>query len=435
MMRSFIHFPLLLALFLVSACSQHTPEQEIGTARVGNVPKEPLVKINYIDQNGISETIVHPERLKQASQTSLLAPQPYKKLLRIYKKDQKGNAQSIITSYYDNGQIHQYLECVNSRASGMYCEWHENGQKKLEACVMAGVGDLSEQAIESFAFQGEALAWTEKGDLSARCQYEGGKLSGTSYTYYANKTVASKTSWKDGLQCQIATRYDRKSNLIESTSYENGKREGLSEGYHLPNKKAFEERYEGDLLQSGTYFLPTGEIVSQVNNGWGIRSIFSNGILTTQHEVENGKPEGKVSLFDAQGRLERTYYIRTGKKQGMEIWYLPSNGQKRQAIQWSEDEIQGLVQTWYSNGIMESSKEYCHNQKQGLTTCWYRDGSIMLVEEYVGDKLKRGTYHRKGSSEPVSRIENGSGTATLFDAEGNLIEAVVYRDCFPELKE
>lgn len=426
----------LCFLLLTCSCCKTPQEKQVTATRcIGHIPTEPLVKINFIDQNGVNETIVHPERLKQFASVPILSPQSYKKLLRIYKKDAQGNSKSILTSYYDNGQLHQYLECVNSRASGSYCEWYENGKKKLESLVVAGVGDLNAQAIESFSFQGTALAWNAKGGLSASCQYEGGKLSGVSFTYHSNEKIATKTLWKNGLQYGLALTYDTEGKLLESTSYENNKREGRAEGFHEAGSLAFEEWYEGDLLLSGKYYLPNGTIASTVTNGWGLRSIFSNNILVTQHEVENGKPEGKVSLFNTQGGIERTYYIRNAKKHGVETWFAPASNQKQRSLQWVDDEIHGLVQTWYTNGIMESSREFCHNQKHGVSSCWYRDGSIMLVEEYQNDKLLRGRYHRKGSQAPISHIENGSGTATLFDGEGNLIETVSYRDSLPDLKD
>lgn len=427
---------LLSLILLCSSCTHKTQAPPISTIHTpGQVPLEPLTKINVIDQNGISETIVQPERVKQFASVPLLAPQSYKKLLRIYKKDSQGNTKSILTSYYDNGQLHQYLECINSRACGPYCEWYEDGKKKLESYVVAGIGDLNPQAVESFSFQGLAQAWNDKGALFASCQYEVGKLSGTSYTYHPNGTPASKSLWKSGLQYGLALSYSPDGKVIESTSYENGKREGKAEGYHENQTLAFEEWYEQDLLITAKYFLPTGEEVSSITKGWGNRTIFRKGKITTQHEVENGKPEGKVSLFDSHGHLERTYYVRSDKRHGTETWYFPESNQKQRSIQWVDDEIHGIVQTWYTNGIMESSREFCHNQKHGMSTSWYKDGSTMLVEEYQFDKLIRGRYHKKGFSEPISQVDHSSGVVTLFDGDGNLIETVTYRDSVPEIKD
>lgn len=426
-------FFLFVCLSLI-ACA-HVPKQEpiSATSPIGKIPKEPLIKVNYIDHNGISETIVLAERLKQFATLPPCSPQSYKKLLRIYQKDDQGNSRSILTSYYDNGQIHQYLECINARACGPYVEWHENGQKKLESYVQAGIADLSDQSLISWSFHGDARAWDEKGNITAYCQYEGGKQSGVYCTYHINGTLASKSNWKSGKQVGLAYTYSEQGEIVEMTSYENGKRQGRAEGFHKGGYRAIEEWYDNDLLMKGTYTLADGTIVSSIEKGWGIRSLFEDGRLVTQHEVENGKPDGKFSIFDNQGRLEKTYYLRDGKKHGPETWMFSGSDQKKRTLHWVDNELGGLVHTWYPNGIMESSKEFCHNCKHGLSTGWYMDGSIMLVEEYQMDKLIRGKYHRKGSLEPISSIEKGSGIATLFDGSGNFLESITYRDSIPEI--
>lgn len=428
---------LLFFVLLLASCSHKAPETTLSSTEtsIGIPPKEPLIKVNYIDMNGISETIVNPDRLRQFANTPLCSSQTYKKLLRIYKKDAQGNARSILTSYYDNGTLHQYLECMNTRASGWYGEWHENGQKKLQAYILAGLADLNEAAIATWSFQGEARVWNDQGELTAVCQYDHGKLSGEYCTYNAEGSLASRSFWKNGKQEGQAFTYYPSGDIRESYFYENGLREGKAEGFFTGKRPLFEEWYEDDSLRSGTYYLPNGRILSRVQSGQGVRSLFEEERLSYQHEVKEGKPEGRFSFFDRSGKLEKTYFIRDGKKEGQETWYYTDTGQKKREFSWVMNEIHGEVQTWYPNGRLESKKEMAHNQKQGVSTCWYLDGQLMLVEEYHADKLIRGKYLRRGSSEPVSSIEKGSGTATLFDPSGTFIEAILYRDSLPEIKE
>ncbi len=40
--------------------------------------------------------------------------------------------------------------------------------------------------------------------------------------------------------------------------------------------------------------------------------------------------------------------------------------------------------------------------------------------------LQKGSYLKKGESRPVSTIENGEGTATLFDKEGHFLKRALY---------
>jgi len=427
----------LFFLLLLSSCSHKTTEPTlVSTATtIGVAPKEALLKVNYVDQNGISETVVNPDRIRQFANTPLCAPQAYKKLLRIYKKDAQGNSKSILTSYYDNGNLHQYLECVNTRALGWYSEWHENGQKKLQTYVLAGIADLNEASIVTWSFEGEAYAWNEKGQKTAVCHYEHGKLSGEYCTYTPEGQLVSKSIWKNGKQHGHFYTYYPSGDVHECFFYDTGKREGRAEGFFNDKQYSFEEWYEEDCLRTGKYYLPNGRMISQVQNGQGVRSLFEEEKLVSQHEVHEGKPEGKFSFFDSSGKLEKIYFMKEGKKEGPETWYYTDTGQKKREFSWVMNEIHGLVQTWYPNGKMESKKEMSHNQKQGVATCWYTDGHLMMVEEYQADKLLRGKYIRRGSSEPVSVIEKGSGTATLFDSNGNFLEAVSYRDSILEIKE
>ena len=96
------------------------------------------------------------------------------------------------------------------------------------------------------------------------------------------------------------------------------------------------------------------------------------------------------------------------------------------SVSWYEGKIQGLVKTWYDNGVMENQREMTEGERNGVSTAWYRDGSLMMIEEYETGKLQKGDYYKKGSRQPVSQVNNGEGTVTLFDSEGNFIRKVPY---------
>jgi len=66
------------------------------------------------------------------------------------------------------------------------------------------------------------------------------------------------------------------------------------------------------------------------------------------------------------------------------------------------------------------------NKKHGLSFAYYETGELMLMEEYEMDKLKSGSYYRKGESDPVSTVKDGTGTATLYTAQGLFQKKVSY---------
>ena len=93
-----------------------------GGPYTGFRDRNSLACINIIDQNGLSETFQTQDRLVQYGKVDFLAPQSYRKVMRIYKRDHKGSIRAVITGYHPNGQIKQYLEIMNNAANGAYHE-------------------------------------------------------------------------------------------------------------------------------------------------------------------------------------------------------------------------------------------------------------------------------------------------------------------------
>ena len=58
----------------------------------------------------------------------------------------------------------------------------------------------------------------------------------------------------------------------------------------------------------------------------------------------------------------------------------------------------------------------------------------MLMEDYEKDLLVNGTYYKKGDKKPVSRIEKGKGTATLYDPDGYFLKKIPYEKGLPLLE-
>lgn len=55
----------------------------------------------------------------------------------------------------------------------------------------------------------------------------------------------------------------------------------------------------------------------------------------------------------------------------------------------------------------------------------------MLMEEYENDVLCKGSYYKLGKKDPISTIQRGSGTATLYDKEGRFLRKINYERGFP----
>lgn len=389
-----------------------------------------MTSIQIVDKNGFKETITSVDRLKVYEGADFLTPQPYDKVVRMYARGESGKTLSKITTYHENGEPWQYLEVLNGRACGAYREWHDNGAIRLDVVVIEGVGDLSEEAQMGWVFDGVSRAWNERGNLLGEIYYDKGKLQGNSYYFYPSGQVSKIIPYEKGLIDGELLYYSEKGQIIGKTPYRKGKREGIASYKGDQKQPSYSEEYQDDLLKEATYHDFSGKISHRIQNGNGKQPIYVDGVLQMIREYKEGIPEGEVQVFDQHGHLKTSYHTRGGMKHGPEWVYYSIREAKEPApklyIEWQEDIIQGICRTWYSNGKLESEREMINNQKHGISSAWYLDGSLMLVEEYENDVLQKGSYLKKGESRPVSTIENGEGTATLFDKEGHFLKRALY---------
>jgi antitoxin component YwqK of YwqJK toxin-antitoxin module len=394
-----------------------------------------LVTIQTLDRNGFSETVSAKERLGKYEKTDFLTPQPYQKVVRVYGKSSQGKTSSKVTTYHSNGQPWQYLEVENGRAHGKFLEWHPNGQIKVEATVIEGTPDLSEVAQLTWFFEGLCQVFDEQAHLTAKIFYEKGLLEGTSLYFHPNGTLSKEIPYhKDGIDGLVQI-FDDQGNCIEKINHTEGVKDGLAVAHWTTSQLKYTEEWEKGMLLSGTYYNSEGKAISHVENSAGFQAVFENQTLTSLIEYQKGIIEGEVKNFNPKGQLVSLYHIKDGMKDGEEWEYYPSDEAKpspKLCIQWKEDTLQGTVKTWYENHVLESQREMHDNKKHGPAYAWFKDGSLMLSEEYENDQLTKGTYFKKDSKRPISKIENGKGIATISDKDGRLIKKIVYEKGIPE---
>lgn len=392
----------------------------------------PLASINIVDANGVSEIISNEERLKQYDTVDFMIPQPYQKVVRVYKRNEQGNIMACITTYHPNGELKQYLEVLNGRAFGEYGAWYENGMRKVEARVIGGPGDLYDGVEKSWLFDSACFAYGQDGHLEAEIPYSKGKREGLALYYHKNGATWKKISLRnDKLDGPYLIYYDN-GTLLEKSDFCEGKREGKLYRYWFGGAVAADELYEDDRLIEGRYFSPCGEQISEVVCGNGFRAIFGKNCVVEYHEYKAGVREGLVKVLGKKGDIVRTYGVKNGLKQGEEIDYDPVTKHPKLSISWDQGKIQGIVKSWYPNGVQESQREMAGNKKMGILTAWYNDGSLMLIENYDQDRLVKGEYYKHGNGFPVSTVNNGEGLATLYDANGLFVRKVSYLNGKPE---
>lgn len=409
----------------------------------------PLTSVHIVDRNGFADTINNSERLEQFQQTDFFKSCPYQKVLRIYKRDTKGDVRSIITTYYPNGNIKQFLEVLNARAYGNYREWHENGQMSLSTHIIGGTPDITPTAQTSWLFDELSCVWDENGNLLAEIPYSQGFLEGEAVYYHPpSAKVATGRVWKKipyskNMVDGVAEFYQDSGELLQRSTYVQGARQGSSVRFWNVNQVAAQEEFDQGKLESGQYFDQKGQLIAEIAHGSGQKAAFSkNGIYELQ-EYRQGLLEGEVKLFNTQGRLKRIYHVKNQIKHGEEVEYYdypipdpkdPSQTivQPKLSFQWYDGKVQGTAKTWFSNGNLESQREMSNSMKNGILTSWYRDGNLMMIEEYEQDKLVRGDYFKQGEKIPTSQVLQGKGLATIYDADGHFVRKTSYENGKPE---
>lgn len=405
-----------LTLTLLTGCA-------VQSSRMQN---DQITSIQMVDRNGFSETISNQDRLAVYQNVNFLSNQPYEKVMRVFGKDHEGKSHSKITSYHANGQVSQYLEVLDGRAHGKYQEWHENGKMKIDCVVIEGMADVNPLAQAGWIFEGKSRIWDEEGQLIAEIHYEKGVLQGLSSYYHPNGQLWKAVPYeRDQIDGKVMI-YNEKGEIAEKIAYKKGLKHGISLAKWTATTSKFIEHYKEGSLLFAIYHDPTGKVIAEIKQGEGMKALYEKEHLASLTHYENGKPEGQIKLFNRDGSLSSTYFIKDEKKHGEEMEYYPNTHTSKLLITWYEDRIEGLAKSWYENGILESQREMSNNKKHGLCFAYYKDGQLMLMEEYDSDKLIRGSYFKRGDKLPISKIEDGFGVATLYNADGYLIQKVNY---------
>ena len=120
------------------------------------------------------------------------------------------------------------------------------------------------------------------------------------------------------------------------------------------------ERYDSGEPNLVEYYKNSVDPKSLVRK----RKYFPDGQIFTEENYKNGIKHGKHTLF--YGNVNRQIHIEFNYKDG---------------------KTDGLGNSYYLNGILESKVNYKDGEKDGNSTYYSRDGSISKVEEWKEGKL------------------------------------------------
>ena len=120
---------------------------------------------------------------------------------------------------------------------------------------------------------------------------------------------------------------------------------------------------------------------------------------------------GVVESFYGNGQLQSRANYKDGNLDGLcEVWY--DNGQLRTRANYKDDTLDGLLETWYDNGQLWTRETYKDGNLDGLRETWringelsssanYKDGKVV---EYVPNKHEQNMVEQE-SNKNVSEEE------------------------------
>lgn len=393
-------------------------------------PKSSLSLMHIIDKNGFEETVSGSERLDSLSQANFMESQPYEKVTRIFSSKKSPSTHGVITSYHSNGNIKQHLEIRASRAHGVYREWHESGQLSVDAFVVEGVGDISDDALQTFVFDGESTVYYPSGAIRCTFNYDVGKLNGKALYYFENGTIAKQETYSHGNKIGIHKEFSESSECTAQKEYVNDNLHGISRNFKESGEVLSEEVYKNGTLVDGLYYDEVGNVSHRVEECNGHQVEYKNGVCNAIYEICDGVKRGNVDLYK-DNMCVNTYSHKDGVKHGQE-WVYDRDGSTIMYTEWYNGMIQGSVKTWYANGTLESHRTFVANEKVGPSYAWYENGDTMLVEEYEKDRLVSGSYYKVGEDHPISSVDSGTGCVVLYDQNGQFIQRINYEGGVPQ---
>lgn len=394
-----------------------------------------LTTVHLVDVNGFNQTITQEQRLQQFERVNFLQDQPYQKVLRTWK-DAKGETRSVLTGYYPSGRLMRYLEGRGGKAWGVYKEWHENGQLRVQVNVVAGKIDFGEIPEQTWVFDGMSEAHDEQGHLQAQIPYNHGLKEGVAKYYHPNGKLWQQLCYEeDIINGPFTSFYDNGQPLFVS-HYSEGFLQGSSERYWQTSQVAAKETYDRGKLLEGQYYSLQGQLLCQVVQGNGERMVFGKQGPVERQTIKSGQVDGLVEFFDDEGLLWHQVHMHQNLKEGEEVYYYPliagtSRHQPKISLQWQQGLLHGLVRTWYPSGQLQSERQVIQEQADGSYMSYYPDGHVRMVEQYKAGRLVSGDYFEMGATLPISSVRDGNGRVMIYGDTGQLERESIYSDGEP----
>ncbi len=159
------------------------------------------------------------------------------------------------------------------------------------------------------------------------------------------------------------------------------------------------------------------------------KSFWPNGNIKSELSYRGDMLHGKATWYFADGTKKYEVNYIKNNLEGMAIrWY--ANGKKQSEEFYKNNMLNGPSIEWNTYGFKTLEKHYRNDTLHGLYKIWYNNRQIQISGQYYkglydGKWLYYDTY---GNIVGEGNYTSGSGEQKAWDAQGNLIRRIQYKN-------
>ena len=272
--------------------------------------------------------------------------------------------------------------------------------------------------------------------------------SGIKKRCYEDGTLFSSTSYIEGKKDGLEEIYFKNGKLKNKKYFVQGKLNGPEELYLLENRLDKEGKqlkdWEGKLIKNyyllfkgsylegskegkHVYYHPNKQISRVENYKKGvfdgeIKSFFSDGLLKEKFVYKQGVFDGPYEKYKENGQpiIKLTY--KNGQKNGLEEIYSEETGQLSYRTNFLKDKVDGNFEEYYPDGVIKLSGKFIRGKRAGEWEAYYPDGTLAIRSLYRSGKIQGPLeeYYEDGILKKITNYSFGkkNGLEENFDKNG-----------------
>ncbi len=230
--------------------------------------------------------------------------------------------------------------------------------------------------------------------------YKNGELDGLNVVYYKNN-IKEIGHWKDGKQNGLFQMYTEDGILIDSGTFKDGERDGLTEQfYNDTGKLRVSANYKNGVLD--------GEF----------KAYYPNGDIQGEVTYKNGEMNGEYKEYHENKSIRLSGNYKNNLQDGEWKSYL-EDGTLETIVNYKDGELNGLKEDYYKNGNVWIKQEFKNNDLDGVYEVYYENGNPQLKAKIKnGQTIEEQRFNHDGT--PYNEKEKIIINGTISDSSDEI---------------